>query len=88
MIEANIGYTFWPYKKIRNSCFSGITPPENWDKVVGFSEAPRSTFSEIRAARPDQEIARKAMLDFIEASRFENCTPQDSYIKSLLLTEK
>lgn len=88
MIEANIGYTFWPYKKIRNSCFSGITPPENWDKVVGFSETPRSTFSEIRAARPDQEIARKAMLDFIEASRFENCTPQDSYIKSLLLTEK
>ena len=88
MIEANIGYTFWPYKKIRNSCFSGITPPENWDKVVEFSEAPRSTFSEIRAARPDQEIARKAMLDFIEASRFENCTPQDSYIKSLLLTEK
>ena len=88
MIEANIGYTFWPYKKIRNSCFSGITPPENWDKVVGFSEAPRSTFSEIRAARPDQEIARKAMLDFIEASRFENCTAQDSYIKSLLLTEK
>ena len=88
MIEANIGYTFWPYKKIRNSCFSGITPPENWDKVVGFSEAPRSTFSEIRAARPDQEVARKAMLDFIEASRFENCTPQDSYIKSLLLTEK
>ena len=88
MIEANIGYTFWPYKKIRNSCFSGITPPENWDKVVGFSEAPRSTFSEIRAARPDQGIARKAMLDFIEASRFENCTPQNSYIKSLLLTEK
>ncbi|MBQ8049201.1 MAG: glycoside hydrolase family 5 protein [Bacteroidales bacterium] len=88
MIEANIGYTFWPYKKIRNSCFSGITPPADWDKVVGFSEAPRSTFSEIRAARPDQEIARKAMLDFIEASRFENCTPQDSYIKSLLLTEK
>ena len=80
MIEANIGYTFWPYKKIRNSCFSGITPPENWDKVVEFSEAPRSTFSEIRAARPDQEIARKAMLDFIEASRFENCTAQDSYI--------
>lgn len=88
MIEANIGYTFWPYKKIRNSCFSGITPPADWDKVVGFSEAPRSTFSEIRAARPDQEVARKAMLDFIEASRFENCTPQDSYIKSLLLTEK
>ena len=85
MQEANIGYTFWPYKKIRNSCFSGITPPENWDKVIEFSEAPRATFFEIRAARPDQETAKKAMLDFIEASKFENCVPQEGYIKSLLL---
>ena len=85
MQEANIGYTFWPYKKIRNSCFSGITPPESWDKVIEFSEAPRATFFEIRAARPDQETAKKAMLDFIEASKFENCVPQEGYIRSLLL---
>jgi hypothetical protein len=85
MEQSNIGYTFWPYKKIRNSCFAGITPPENWDKVIEFSEAPRSTYFEVRAARPDQKLARKAMLDFIEASRFDNCTPQDGYIKSLRL---
>jgi hypothetical protein len=85
MEQSNIGYTFWPYKKIRNSCFVGITPPENWGKVIEFSEAPRSTYFEVRAARPDQELARKAMLDFIKASRFENCTPQDGYIKSLRL---
>lgn len=83
MQENNIGYTFWPYKKIVSSCFNGITPPENWDKVIEFSEAPRSTYFEIRDARPDQATARKAMLDFIEAARFENCTPQESYIRSL-----
>ena len=83
MEQSNIGYTFWPYKKIHNSCFSGITPPENWDKVIAFSEAPRSTYFEIRATRPDQAMARQAMLDFIEAAKFENCTPQDSYIRSL-----
>ena len=83
MEQSNIGYTFWPYKKIRNSCFSGIVPPENWKEVIAFSEAPRSTYFEVRAARPDQEVARKAMTDFIEASRFENCIPQDGYIKSL-----
>lgn len=64
---------------------NGIRPPENWDKVIEFSEAPRSTFFEIRAARPDQKLARKAMLDFIEACRVENCVPQDGYIKSLLM---
>ena len=83
MEQSNIGYTFWPYKKIRNSCFNGIVPPENWKEVIAFSEAPRSTYFEIRAARPDQAVARKAMTDFIEASRFENCIPQDGYIKSL-----
>ena len=85
MEQSNIGYTFWPYKKIRSSCFSGITPPENWDKVIAFSEAPRSTYFEIRDARPDQAMARQAMLDFIEAAKFENCTPQEGYIRSLRL---
>ncbi len=87
MEDNNIGYTFWPYKKIRNSCFCSINPPEGWDIVMEFSEAPRSTYSEIRAARPDQEKARKAMLDFIEAAKFANCTPQDSYIESLRLRQ-
>ena len=87
MEDNNIGYTFWPYKKIHNSCFCGINPPEGWDIVMEFSEAPRSTYSDIRAARPDQEKARKAMLDFIEAAKFANCTPQDSYIESLRLRQ-
>ena len=85
MEQSNIGYTFWSYKKIHNSCFAGIVPPENWREVIAFSEAPRSTYFEVRAARPDQAVARKAMIDFIEASRLENCVPQDGYINSLRL---
>lgn len=87
MEESNIGYTFWPYKKLHNSCMNGIRHPENWNIVRDFSEAPRTTFFEIRAARPDQETARKAMLDFIEKCRFENCVPQEGYINSLRLKE-
>ena len=85
MEQSNIGYTFWPYKKIRNSCFNGITPPENWDKVMEFSETPRTTYFEVRDARPDQAVARQAMLDFIEACKFDNCIPQEGYINSLRL---
>lgn len=83
MVENNIGYTFWPYKKKDNSCFMGIREPENWDKVITFSEASRATYKEIREARPDQELMRKAMNDFIENSKVENCIPQEGYIKSL-----
>ncbi len=83
MEENNIGWTFWPYKKMDGSSFLGITPPENWKLVVDFSEAPRGTYKEIRDARPDQQLARKAMTDFIEACRFENCVIQQNYIQAL-----
>ena len=87
MKENNIGYTYWPYKKIDNSCFAAITPPENWDKIVAFSEGARSTYKEIRENRPDQAMARKAMTDFIEASKFRNNVIQEEYIEALRLNE-
>ncbi len=84
MKEVNIGYTFWPYKKVDGSCMMGFSKPEQWDSVVvKFSEAQRTTFKEIREARPRQEVARRMLLQFIENCRFENCHPQHDYIKSL-----
>ena len=85
MQENNIGYTFWPYKKVDNSCWTAVQRPDNWQLVVDFAEADRSTFAAIRETRPDQDMALKALMDFAEASRFGNCVPQDSYIGSLLL---
>ena len=84
MKKNNIGYTFWPYKKIDNSCMMGIKRPEQWDDiVVKFSETPRGTYKEWREARPDQETFRKLLLKYVENSRFENCQRQDGYIRSL-----
>ena len=83
MRDNNIGYTFWPYKKMDGSCFVGITPPKDWQVVVDFSEAPRATYKEIRDARPDQAVARQALTDLLEAVKLKNCTPQESYIQSL-----
>ena len=85
--DNNIGYTFWPYKKLGDSCMMGIERPENWDSVVNFSESPRGTYSEIREHRPDMELARKAMKEFVEKSKFENCRKQESYIKSIKLKD-
>jgi hypothetical protein len=85
MVDNNIGYTFWPYKKIHNSSFVGIKAPEGWRKIVAFSEAPRGTYNEIRKARPNQEEARKILMQFIENSRFENCDIQKGYIRAIQL---
>ena len=83
MRDNNIGYTFWPYKKMDGSSFVGITPPENWANILYFSESPRTSYKEIRDARPDQMMARKAMMDFLEACKLKNCVVQEGYIQSL-----
>ena len=83
MEENNIGWTFWPYKKIDKSSFAGIKAPAGWDAVVAFSEAPRGTYQEIRDARPDQETAKAALTEFIENSRIQQCVIQNEYIRSL-----
>lgn len=86
MQQNNIGYTFWPYKKIDDSCMNGIQRPEQWDSIiVKYSEADRGTYKDFREARPDQVLARQLMQQFLENAKFSNCKPQISYIKSMQL---
>lgn len=44
MEENNIGYTFWPYKKVDGSAFMGIVRPKGWEQIVTFSEASRESY--------------------------------------------
>jgi endoglucanase len=88
MEDNNIGYTFWPYKKMEGSCFVSIGTPENWDQIVAFSEAPRDTYAAIREARPHQELSRLAMTRFLELCLFENCNSQEDYTGALRLDKE
>lgn len=84
MKKANIGYTFWPYKKIDGSCMMGIKKPADWDStIVKFAEADRSSFDAIRKARPDQEKGKKLLMEFVENAKQKNCVPQTGYILSM-----
>lgn len=86
MKDNNIGYTFWPYKKLDGSCMMGISRPELWDSiVVKFSEAERTTYANMREARPDQKLFREELKAFIVNCRFENCLEQKEYIQSMRL---
>ncbi len=85
MQENNIGYTFWPFKKMGDSCMLGISIPESWQTVVDFAESDRGDFGKVRANRPDQAVARAAMTEFLELCKFSNCKPQNDYIESMLL---
>nr|URH23947.1 glycoside hydrolase family 5 subfamily GH5_46 protein [uncultured Prevotella sp.] len=84
MKDNNIGYTFWPYKKVDTSCMMGFDRPEGWDSVVvRYSETSRNTYQEWREARPNQQKAKELLMRFAENSRYENCKPQEKYIQSM-----
>ena len=88
--ENNIGWHYWPYKKMDNvSGFVTFDVPAGYDKIIEYTEKPRSNFEEIRKAAPiDREQIKKALYDFINNSRFENCRPNKGYITALGLGTK
>ena len=60
-----------------------IKEPENWDMIIKYTELPRGNFKQIREARPDQELVKKALAQFIENCKFKSCTKNEGYIKAL-----
>ena len=89
MKQANIGYTFWPYKKLDGSCMMGIQRPELWNSVVvKYSETDRTTYKNLREARPNQQLFRQQLDEFIRNCRFERCHKQEEYIRSLGMTPR
>ena len=84
MKQNNIGYTFWPYKKIDDSCMMGIPRPEGWDStIVKFSETSRNSYQEWREARPRQAETLHLLMQYAENCRFDRCQPQTEYIQSM-----
>lgn len=85
---ANIGYTYWPYKKINDSSMTGIAEPEGWKtELVAFVEAPRGSYGEIREARKhcSQERGRQLLGAYIENAKASNMLIHNSYIRAIQL---
>jgi aryl-phospho-beta-D-glucosidase BglC (GH1 family) len=83
-----IGWHYWPYKKLDNTRgFMSFNVPANYDKIIEYTEKPRSSFEEIRKAAPaDREQIKQALYSFLENSKFVNCIPNKGYMEALNLT--
>jgi len=81
----NIGWHYWPYKKIDNT--KGIMTfsiPKNYDTVILYADTLRNSFEEIRKARPKNiELVKQALDGFLNNCKFSNCTPNKGYIEAL-----
>lgn len=84
----NIGYTFWPYKKIGDSAMTGVAAPEGWkEELAAFVEAPRGSYGEIRDARKlcSQERGVELLNRYVENAKAPNMLVHDSYIRAIQL---
>jgi len=81
----NIGWHFWPYKKIDNARgFVQFEIPEFYDQIIAYAETPKKNFEEIRKARPqDLDQIRRALQGSLNNCRFEHCKPNVGYIEAL-----
>lgn len=86
LCNANIGYTFWPYKKIADSSMTGVAVPEGWkEELVEFVEAPRGSYSEIRDARKhcSRERGVELLNQYVENSKAAKMLIHKDYIESI-----
>jgi endoglucanase len=90
LLEAHdIGWCFWTYKRLdTDRSVVSVTRTPEWDDIVAFAEGPRATFQEIRDHRPPRQVAAKALEDYLENIRFENCTINEGYLSALGLSTR
>ncbi|MFI5186196.1 MAG: glycoside hydrolase family 5 protein [Chitinophagales bacterium] len=81
----NIGWHFWPYKKMSNTrCMISFKEPENYNLITAYADTTRTSFKDVQQNRPaNMKAVQKALSDFLNNCRFENCYKNDGYIKSL-----
>lgn len=72
----NLGWSFWPWKKMdtQNTPFS-IKPPANWEQVAAYSR---------NGQKPAPEIARKALDELLLNIRLENCVFFPEVVNAML----
>lgn len=84
MERNNIGWHYWPYKKMaRGACMMLVTPPENWNVIVEYTKKDRNSFAKIRENRPEQALVRQALTDLLENIKFANNKKNEGYTQAL-----
>ncbi|GAB6283509.1 MAG: hypothetical protein STSR0008_22820 [Ignavibacterium sp.] len=80
----NIGWCYWPYKKMESPRgVVSIPKPNDWDVVIKFAKSSRSTFEEIRQNRPDIQTSKNALNELPENIKLKNCIINYDYLKAL-----
>jgi len=80
----NIGWCFWPYKKMDSeSCVVSITKTKEFDKIIEFANSKIVSYEDIRNNRPDFNVIKKGLYDYLDNLKIDNCRINKDYLKAL-----
>jgi hypothetical protein len=90
LLEKNdIGWAFWPYKKIgATSAVATIAPPDGWASIIAYTKLTDGVglTKDRLMSRPDQAVIDRAIASLLENIVFAKCTTNPGYIHALLPT--
>jgi hypothetical protein len=86
--EQDIGWTFWPFKKMENTAgFVKFARPAHWDKIVAFAKQSAATGSDQVKAnlafRPTRTEIEECFADLLQQIELAHCTLNRGYIEAL-----
>lgn len=83
--KQHIGWHYWPYKKMDNTRgIAQFKQPALYDTIIHYAAQNRMTYADVRKHAPVNRAQVRAALDaLLQSCRFENCTPNEGYIKAL-----
>jgi hypothetical protein len=87
----NIGWAFWPYKKMeKSSAVVTIIPPADWGQIVEFAKLPRDTghVEDRLKVRPEQATINRVFAALPESIRLQKCRVNAEYLKALGMTSE
>ena len=72
----NIGWSFWPWKKINNrQVLYSVKEPEGYDKIIEYSRG---------GEKPSKDLAEKVFTQLLENIKIENCDFLEPISQSIL----
>lgn len=84
--ENQIGWCFWPYKKMAiNSAVTSFPKPVYWDEIARYAEQPGTSADAERRlpARPPLEHIHKALNDLLQNIQLDHCAINTEYVSAL-----
>ena len=84
--EHDIGWCFWPYKKMNNTKgIMNFEEPGDYKLISNYATSDRSSYKMMRENRPDIAKVQKALNEFVQNSNYKNNFQNPGYIKALNL---